>query len=244
MKRRKSLLCGVIVLAFAFGSVSQVTANSVDDREEEPTITVSDTEVDDYIYQGYSTLKEIVVLSLNDGQSKKITDPEEIREYVREDLKKQKELAEQQPTCDISDTSNSPSNITPYAFLDKRAVRTWTACTSGTFRTTSGDGGGTLSLSISDSFAATLETSVGIKDELVEAGIGVSVTSTVTIEQSYSHYVTPGCIGTIRAILNHDRVYFDIQEDRGIFGGWTKIGDGSYYYASGIRFEYRESCYK
>lgn len=42
MKRRKSLLCGVIVLAFAFGSVSQVTANSVDDREEEPTITVSD----------------------------------------------------------------------------------------------------------------------------------------------------------------------------------------------------------
>lgn len=245
MKRRKSLFCGIIVLAFTFGSISQVSANSADVGEEEPIVSVSDAEVDDYIYQGYSTLKEIVVYSLDDGEAKKITDPEEIREYVREDLRKQKEFAEQQSSFEISDTLSSLGNtITPYAFLDKRAVRTWTASTSGTYRTVSGDGGGTLSLSISESIAATLETSVGIKDEIVELGIGVSVTSSVTIEQSYSHYVTPGCTGTIRAVLYHDKIYFDIQEDRGIFGGWTKIGEGSYYYASGLRFEYYESSYK
>lgn len=194
----------------------------------------------EYSKDGYK-LKEIVNYKYDKNgnivNKKIITDEKEIKEQLKKDIINENK---KQSFANANRYNNLNSSVSPMSWGDLRVIKGWTGSYRVHLRNVYGGPGGTLSASINEGFSTTLSTTTSVSNSIISSGLGISVQSSVSVNQSYSHPVSAGNYGRIDVGVERNTVNFDIQK-QGLFGGWKNVGEGDYDYVIGASFRYYES---
>lgn len=229
------------LLAFSFMCSNNASASTID----------IDTRVEQEYNQNGSKLKEIVIYEYDENgtvlDKKVITDEKEIKDQLRKEIINNEKQIKQQNKDIINQTKeqsfenyNSNESVSPMAWGDLRVIKGWTGSYSSHLKNTSGGPGGTVNASVNQSFSTTLSSTTTVSSSIISRAIGVTVQSSISVSEGYSHEIPSGKYGYISTYINYSTIYFDIEKE-GLFGGWSNVGEGSYTYATGATFRYYDS---